>query len=105
VTSRKDRRELEGWARRAMKGVKESASFLQLYRAIDDPSREPEYVLQLGAAVLPDKPIVIIAPEGLTIPPKLLAIADSVQFYVDGDATSCELAIRRALEAIGVVKH
>lgn len=88
VKNRKPQRQFEQWARRAMKGVKESASFLQLYTPNWDPA-----------------PIVILAPEGTVVPPKLRAVADSVQFYLPEDPRSCELAARRALEAIGVVKH
>jgi hypothetical protein len=85
--------------------VKESATFLQLYTPNFDPQKDPAYALQLGAAILLDKPLVIIAPEGVTVPPKLRAVADAIQFYVEGDMPSMEQATRRALEAIGVVKH
>lgn len=102
---RKDRRTFEQWARRAMKGVKESATFIQLYAPDFDPAKDPAYALQLGAAILLDKPLVVLAPEGATIPPKLRAIASTVQFFVRDDALSMELATRRGLEAIGLVKH
>ncbi len=105
MADRKARREFESWARRALKGVKQSTMFLQLYTPTFDPAKDPAYALQLGAAILLDKPIVIIAPEGATVPPKLRAIAASLQFFVPGDAQSCQLATRRALEAIGAVQH
>jgi hypothetical protein len=104
----KHRRDLEQWARRGMKGVKESSVFLQLFSPTVTEAtlaKEAIYVLQLGAAVLLDKPIIIVAPEGAVIPLKLRAIAASIQFYLPDDMESCALATRRALEAIGMVAH
>jgi hypothetical protein len=93
---KKQDHEFVEWARAATKGVTESASFMQLFA---------EYALQLGAAILQNKPLVILAPEGADVPSKLRAAADSVQFYVRDDKQSIELAARRGLEAIGVVRH
>jgi hypothetical protein len=103
--TRTDRRLFEEWARRALQGVKESATFLQIYNAKFDPYEDPAYALQLGAAILLDRPIVIITPEGTTVPPKLAAIASSLQFYVPDDQESMYLATRRGLEAVGAVTH
>jgi hypothetical protein len=100
-----DRHLFEQWARRALKGVQESATFVQLYTPTFDPAKDPAYALQLGAAILLDRPIIILAPEGATIPPKLRAIANSLQFFLPDDPASCERATRRGLEAIGLVKH
>jgi len=105
MATRKDRRQFEEWARRALKGVKGSTMFLQLFTPNFDPAKDPAYALQLGAAILLDKPLIILAPEGAVIPPKLRAIASSLQFFVPDDPASMELATRRGLEAIGAVKH
>jgi hypothetical protein len=49
---RKDKRQFEQFARRALKGVRESTTFLQLYSPNVDPAKDPAFALQLGAAVL-----------------------------------------------------
>ena len=102
----KQEREFLKWAKAATKGVTESAVFLQLFnaQALTD-GKDLAYALQLGAAILLDKPIVIIAPEGSVVPPKLQAIARSVQYFIANDPQSMMLATRRALEAAGIVEH
>jgi len=105
MKDRKRQQQFEQWARHAMKGVKESGTFMQLHTPNFDPAKDPEYALQLGVAILLDRPIVILAPEGVELPPKLRAVAASVQYFVRDEPQSVWLAARRALEAIGVVKH
>jgi hypothetical protein len=101
-----DRKKFETWARAATKGVADSAVFLQLFNAKAlTEANDLAYALQLGAAILLDKPIVIIAAEGSTIPPKLEAVAQSIQFFIANDENSMMLATKRALEAAGVVQH
>lgn len=62
--------QLKDWTRRVTKGQRESAVFLNLWSdtMATDPSRDPVPVMQLGYAMLLDKPIVIIAPHGSRIP-------------------------------------
>jgi hypothetical protein len=72
-----DRRTFTKWARAATKGVADSAVFLQIFNATAlTDGNDLAYALQLGAAILLDKPIVIVAPEGSEIPAKLKAIRD-----------------------------
>jgi hypothetical protein len=94
------------WARRATRGVKGSTVFLQLFnaKALTD-GQDLAYALQLGAAILLNKPIVIIAPEGSAVPAKLQALATSVQYFIPDDKESMLLATRRALEAADAVEH
>jgi hypothetical protein len=101
-----DRKKFATWARAATKGVVDSAVFLQLFnaKALTD-GNDLAYALQLGAAILLDKPIVIIAPHGSVIPSKLEAIARSIQFFIANDQQSMMLATKRALEAAGIVEH
>lgn len=102
----KDRKRFTTWARAATKGVVESAVFLQLFNAEALTSgNDLAYALQLGAAILLDKPIVIVAPEGSVIPQKLQAVARSIQFFIPGNEESTLPATKRALEAAGVVRH
>lgn len=101
-----DRKMFTEWARAATKGVADSAVFLQLFNATAlTNGNDLAYALQLGAAILLDKPIVIIAPEGSTIPSKLEAVARSIQFFIAHDEQSMMLATKRALEAAGIVEH
>jgi hypothetical protein len=64
------------------------------------------FALQIGVCLLDGKPLLIVAPFGTEIPDKLRAAATAVEFYSDGDLTSCELATKRALLAAGrPVRH
>jgi hypothetical protein len=100
-----DRRKFTKWARAATKGVAGSAVFLQIFNATAlTDGNDLTYALQLGAAILLDKPIVIVAPEGSEIPSKLKAIATSIQFFIPDDEASTMLAVKRALHAAGVVR-
>lgn len=96
----KKRGQFEQWARRATKGQKDSAVFVSLWNEImfRDPMKEPHIPLQLGLALLLDKPIVIVAPRGAYIPVNLRRAARSVQYFDPGDETSMQEATRAALE-------
>ena len=58
------------------------------------------YALQTGAAILLDKPIVVIAAEGREIPPKLAKVADKI-LRIDIDT---EEGRQRIAEAIMELK-
>lgn len=59
------------------------------------------FALQIGRCLMDGKPLLLIAPVGSQIPEKLQAAATAVEYYTLGDMTSCELATKRALLAVG----
>lgn len=79
--------------------IEESAIFLCLFnRAMLD---EIIPILQMGAAVFFDKPILIVVPESqvLNIPKNLRAMATGLEVYQDGNMKSMEAAVHKLLEA------
>ena len=100
---RSDVKRLQAWATKATTGVADSAVFMSLWNdTMNAPAKEPEAVLQLAYALILDKPIVIVAQHGATIPPKVRRIADALEFYDRGDEASLRAATLRALAAVGL---
>jgi hypothetical protein len=62
----KELQRLKEWTRQVTRGQRESAVFMNLWSdtMARDPSGDPVPVMQLGYAMLLDKPIVIVAPHG-----------------------------------------
>lgn len=98
ITAR--RRELERWAKRATDGLANSAVMLSLFT--ESVEKDPIPVLQLGYALVLDKPIVIVAPEGRHIPWGIRRVARAIEFYDPADTTSLQAAALRALKAAGL---
>jgi hypothetical protein len=69
---------------------------------LENPGREWQMILQLGSAVLLDKPILVIAPRGARIPDNARRVAHAVEFYEPDDQASLHAATLRALAAAGL---
>jgi hypothetical protein len=103
--SKKQRRELEAWARRAVHGVDESAIYLGI---LDDSPLDQgriEFTLQLGHALLTDKPIILTVPHGVALPAKLAAVADRVVRFDPANKESMLPGLTAALTELGVNKQ
>ena len=96
--------ELEKWARKATVGVRESATFMSLWneKMMTDPLSDPQVIVQIGLAMLLDKPIIIVAPQGARIPENVKRVARSLKYYVPGDMPGLEAATRAALQEAGI---
>ncbi len=70
-------KEFEEWGRKVTQGVAESQLFCQLFnrKMVDDPLSEPHIVMQLGLAVLLDKPIIVTRFTGESLPNSLARLA------------------------------
>src|SRR5215831_14196823 len=97
--SRDQRRQLQTWARKVTEGQRASAVFCSLWSdgMRDDPGRDPIPVIQLGYAMLLDKPIVIVAPRGARVPENVKRAALAVEFYEPDDVLSVRAATLRAI--------
>jgi hypothetical protein len=95
---------LRAWAARALHGVEECHIFNMLWSpSILDIRREPAAALQFAAAVLLDKPIYVLVPEGEALPPRVQLLATGVEYYTRGDADSLKRATIRLLsKATGI---
>lgn len=99
--------ELKRWTRLVTRGQKESASFMSLWndKMATDPAGDPIPVMQLGYAMLLNKPIIVVAPVGSIIPSNVLKVAVAVEYFHEGDVASAQDATRRALTKAGILKQ
>jgi hypothetical protein len=99
-----DLRRLQDWTRKVTRGQRESAVFLNLWSdsMATEPSSDPVPVMQLGYAMLLDKPIVILAPHGSRIPENVRRCARVIAFYDHDNMDSMHAATIRALKAAGL---
>ena len=88
------------WAQGAVKGMKDSAMFMQIFTA--DISKDPTPALQLGYAMMLDKPIVIVAPRGTPIPENIKKAARAIAFFDQNDAESVSVAVIEVLKEAGL---
>jgi hypothetical protein len=100
----KENEQLVTFAKRALHGLDESRCFIGM---LDDDELTPariEFTLQIGHAILTDKPIVITVPQGAKIPAKLRAVADQIVVYNPDDLSSLEYGVARSLTELGIKK-
>lgn len=95
------------FAKRTTAGIDQSGLMLGLF----DPRAKGSvqwyaFALQVGRCLMEGKPLLLVVPTGSELPDKLRAAATAVECYTLGDLTSCELATKRALLAVGLpVRH
>ena len=66
------------------------------------PSGQPDakFCVELGAAILYDKPILVVCPRGRTVPPGLRRIAHAVVEDVEWGTEAGREAVQRALAGL-----
>lgn len=84
-----------------LRRIDSSAVFMQIYHpSMQDLADDPSPAFQLGAAILLDKPIVVLRAPGRAVPAQLLRIADEVvDFDMDADPAGSAAGVRAAIEA------
>jgi hypothetical protein len=100
-----ERKQLVDWARRGLKGVKESACFVAVCNEGPLDQAIIEFYLQVGAAVALDKPFIATVPHGQPIPRKLALIADKIIYYNPEDPETLARGIAEAMNELGIKKH
>lgn len=100
----KDLQQLQEWTRKVTAGQRTSSVFMNLWSdtMATDPSGDPVPVMQLGYAMLLDKPIVIVAPHGSRIPDNVRRAARAIEFYDRDNMASMQAATMRAIKAAGI---
>jgi hypothetical protein len=97
--------QLVQWAERALHGLDESEVFVGVLDEQPLDQGRIEFTLQLGHALLTDKPIVLPVPIGVQIPEKLRAVADQIVYYDPANLDSLQAALAQALTELGFKKH
>ena len=67
------------------KKIEGSNVFMSIFTT--DYKREPQCALELGIAILLDKPIYLVVPNGTVVPKHLEKIAKGIEFYSSDDET------------------
>lgn len=95
-----DELEFKRWLQRITKNsgsrIEQSSVFLSIYTI--DYEREPQCALELGIAVLLDKPIYLLAPEGLKVAENVQRLARGLERYEAGNSDSLEAATKRLVK-------
>lgn len=96
--TKEQRRDMLKWGKRAVKGLDASHVFMGVMDEGPLDVARLEFTLQLGHALLTDKPIILAVPNGVKLPKKLAAIADEVAYYNPGNLESMEHSIKPAMK-------
>lgn len=70
-------------AKASLKGIDDSDNFMGIYTA--KYVNDPVCLMQLGYAIVTNKPIFLIAEEGVHIPDRLRAVAEGIEVFKKGD--------------------
>lgn len=89
------------------RAVERSAPMIQnsrVFLALYTPSfhENPRAALELGLAVMMDKPIIVLTPVGNLVSDSLTRLAAAVETYNPDDKASFDAAAQRALARVGV---
>lgn len=91
-------------ARGKIKNVVNSSIFLSLYT--NDYEEEPHLPLELGVAIMTDKPIALLVPNGTTVPNHLKKIAVGIEYWEKGDnkdyKRACTKIIKSTIQKIKI---
>jgi single-stranded DNA-specific DHH superfamily exonuclease len=94
------RKDLIKFAEQTAERMGESAVVISIFT--NNYKEGIDSLLQFSIALMLDKPLFFIAPEGTKIPEKVRKVADGIEFYKKDDMTSAQEAttrlIRRAQE-------
>ncbi len=90
--------DVQKFIKQSIEGIDKSAIFLQLYNK--DLADEPLPLMQLGYAIMKDKPIAVLVKKGEKVPAKLKAMADVIEEYDPEDRDSLASATKKILKII-----
>ena len=77
-------------------GIEKSKIFLSIFSK--SYKEEPECALQLGIAVLLDKPIYLVVPHGVEIPENIKRLAKGFEYFEFGNEESLKAATLKLIE-------
>lgn len=94
---------VEHFRREAIGKIAGSSAFVSLVPSPED--LDVKFAVELGAAIMLDKPILVLAPPGVRVPDNLRAVASEVvvaDVDLESDKLVIEAAVRRLLDrAVG----
>lgn len=87
---------LEKWVEGMAQSMGESAICLSLFTG--NFAKGIDSLLQFALAMMLDKPLFLLAPEGVTIPEHVRRAADGIETYQPGNDISFQAATERLLK-------
>lgn len=103
---KQDDAELTEWARSVTNGIEDSAVFVSIVSPTlfsMEPVTDWVPIVQLGLAVVLDKPIVFLVPSGTMIPESIRRLATVIEQFDPNDKQSFDDASRRLLTRIKAI--
>jgi len=91
-----DKKYLTNIIKRNIGPMKESRVFLSLFS--EDMKKEPIPILQLGMAVLMDKPIALMVKRGAKVPKHIIKIATAIEYLEDDSPQSIQKVTSSLME-------
>lgn len=91
--------------RRQLEAIDESVAFVQIFHRamIDEWADNPLPLFQLGAAIMLEKPVLVVVRPGQELPARLRAIADSVLVTdIDGDPSGSAARIAKFVDEVEI---
>jgi hypothetical protein len=92
-----DLQKFKPWVEKTAAAMHQSAICMNIFT--DDYGDDVQSLVQFSLAILLDKPIYLLAPEGRKIPRMVNAIVRGIEFYKPGDKNSMEAATMRILKS------
>ena len=91
--SKKELERLRKIAKGSGKKIEQSSIFLSIFT--ENYENDPVPALQLGLAMIMDKPIVLVVPEGVIVPENIKKVAQAIEYFDRDDKASMGKATRR----------
>lgn len=85
----------EEYVKQIAEGMSKSAVCLSLFT--ENYKHGTDSLLQFALAMMLDKPIFLLVPEGVGIPNNVRKVAEGIEFYKEGDMKSMHDATKRLL--------
>lgn len=76
--------------------MESSALVLSIYS--ENYKKDLNGIVQIGLALVHDKPLFLLVPEGTVLGERLKRVADGVEFYREGNDESMQTAVRRLFQ-------
>lgn len=92
--------EEDKWLNKVVKksgdAIENSSIYLSMFNK--DFREDPKCALEMGIAVLLDKPIAVLAYDDTIIPENIKKMAVAIEFVNEGDMESTNLAVKRLID-------
>lgn len=90
--------DLQRAARISGERIEQSAVFLSIFT--ENYEKDAKAILEFGLAIVLDKPIYMVVPEGTKVPENVKRVARGIEYYNRDDTESLHAATKRLLKGV-----